>query len=256
MKKGTQLIASYTYDPVGIRTRVDFGNSTWQTFNYDTDPRYRLDNIHYAYNCGSGIADQGGLKFARDKAGNPLTWGDIAGLYTRAYAYDKNSRLDSANLPGNPTVDYVYDWVGNRTSPGGMQYNAADQLTSWPGQHSYEYWGDGSLRYQKDGGGVTQKTYSYTPAGLLSSVAHAGAGTSSMTRDAGANRIGFTSSTGGTYTFVYDMTAGIPAVTEEVTPTGSVYDIREPSGALIARVAGSDTLDHHFDDLGFHTFPD
>jgi len=62
--------------------------------------------------------------------------------------------------------------------------------------------------------------------------------------------VSFTSSTGGTTEFVYDTTAGIPAVTEEETPSGSIYYIREPDGSLIARVEGSVTQYYHFDDLG------
>jgi len=71
-----------------------------------------------------------------------------------------------------------------------------------------------------------------------------------MLWDADSNRVGFTSSTGGTWQFVYDTTAGIPAVIEEVTPSGSVNYIREPYGALIARVAGGSVHYYHFDALG------
>ena len=38
--------------------------------------------------------------------------------------------------------------------------------------------------------------------------------------------------------------------TEEVTPSGSVYYIREPNGALVARVAGGSARYYHFDALG------
>jgi hypothetical protein len=57
-----------------------------------------------------------------------------------------------------------------------------------------------------------------------------------------SDRVSFTSSEGtGTWEFVYDTTAGIPAVIEEVH-SGSVYYIREPNGALIARVVGKPQL--------------
>ena len=55
---------------------------------------------------------------------------------------------------------------------------------------------------------------------------------------------------GGTWQFLYDTTAGIPAVIEEVTPSGSVNYIREPNGALIARVSGGSIRFYHFDALG------
>lgn len=98
----------------------------------------------------------------------------------------------------------------------------------------------------------------YTPANLLSEAEHEdelNTPSSSMTWDADANRASFTSSEGGTWYFVYDTTAGIPAVVEEQHGETPVYYIREPKGALIARVVGA-TLDatttryNHFDALG------
>lgn len=163
-------------------------------------------------------------------------------------------KVRQENLPGVAPMDYVYDWVVNRQNPGEMQYNAADQLTTWPGQHGYEYYGDGGLRYQKDAFGSVQKTYNYTPSDLLSSVQHIGLGTTSMTWDAEGNRMGFTSSTGGAYTFIYDPAAAIPAVVEEVTPSVSVFYVREPNGTLVARISGAETLYYHFDDLGSTLF--
>ena len=47
---------------------------------------------------------------------------------------------------------------------------------------------------------------------------------------------------GDDYEFVYDTTAGIPAVIAEVQPDDCVvYYIRDPGGSLIARVYGEDT---------------
>jgi len=60
-----------------------------------------------------------------------------------------------------------------------------------------------------------------------------------MTWDADANRIAFRSSEGGEWTFMYDITAGIPAVIEEATSGGSVHYVRELNGSLIARISRS-----------------
>ena len=106
----------------------------------------------------------------------------------------------------------------------------------------YEYWGTGSLQYQENEDTVIEKRYEYTPANLLESVTHAdvsGEPVSSMTWDADGNRVSFTSSTGGTWSFVYDTTAGIPAVIEEATSGGSVHYVRELNGSLIARISRS-----------------
>ena len=111
--------------------------------------------------------------------------------------------------------------------------------------------------------GVVQKIYEYTDADLLSRVVHGDDPQtdpkSQMTWDAAGNRISFTRSIGGTFVFVYDPTAGVPAIVEElIPPNNPVYYIREPDGALIARVA-PETHYYHFDDLGstlFRTHPD
>jgi peptidoglycan/xylan/chitin deacetylase (PgdA/CDA1 family) len=56
---------------------------------------------------------------------------------------------------------------------------------------------------------------------------------------------------GGDYSFVYDTTAGIPAVIEEVKSGDvPVYYIREPGGELIARSQGTNWSFYHFDELG------
>ena len=52
------------------------------------------------------------------------------GIYdSRLYTYDANSRLSSANYSGKGLTSHAYDWVGNQTSPGNMDYNDADELT-------------------------------------------------------------------------------------------------------------------------------
>ncbi len=58
------------------------------------------------------------------------------------------------------------------------------------------------------------------------------------------------SANGSSYSFVYDASAGIPAVVEEDTPTGTDYYYRDPDGLLIARQAGLATSYYHFDALG------
>ncbi|MHB1456868.1 MAG: RHS repeat domain-containing protein [Armatimonadota bacterium] len=170
--------------------------------------------------------------------------------------------------PPNPIPDqpaggsYGYDWVGNRLNPptgsNHMVYNAADQLTSWPGMHGYQYDSAGNLQTVTGSGAAS---YTYTYAGLMETADFTGRnsdGTYGQRRlintwDSDSNRVKFEVGhvVGGTYTqdynhtFVYDPTAGIPAVIQE----DGVYYFREPGGSLVAR---QNTAMHyyHFDNLG------
>ncbi len=56
---------------------------------------------------------------------------------------------------------------------------------------------------------------------------------------------------GQSYSFVYDVTAGIPAVVAESSGSGVTYCIREPNGSLIARYDSTNGMRYyHFDELG------
>ncbi len=229
----------------GNRTRADIGNGTYTTYGYDSDPRYRVSSM--VRNVTSDPYTYTIDYLARDGAGNPTSMQDWTNPSPVTYGYDEYSRLEQTG---------GYDWVGNR-NPGSWVYNAVDQLTATP-SNQYHYLMTGSLldRYNSTGT-VLEKEYTYTYANLLSSVTHddvLNTPVSSMTWDADSNRITFTSSQGGTTQFVYDTTAGIPAVIEEVLPsTQSLYYIREPDGSLIARMEGTTGANiryYHFDALG------
>ena len=219
MKSGTNTIATYAYDVAGNRTSQTNGNGTSTTYAYDTDPRYRLNSIAHKRETAT-LATISYTSTARDNAGNPKVMTDWTGTWS--YGYDCNQRLTSA-VPPNPVPEqpaggtYNYDWVGNRlnppANPNPMTYNAADQLTSWPGMYSYTYYGDGSLHEIKNPGGTsTLKSFTYTPDGLMSIATYNGR-TLSNTWDADSNRVKLDAN-GSEYDFVYDTTAGNPAVIE------------------------------------------
>ena len=126
-----------------------------------------------------------------------------------------------------------------------MVYNAADQLTAWPGMHQYTYYPDGSLQEEKNAdGSQVMKSYTYTADGLMATASFDGK-TLTNTWDADKNRVGF-SVDSTSHAFVYDTTAGIPAVVKE----DGVYYVREPNGELLARVDGTNMSYYHFDKLG------
>ncbi len=249
----------YSYDSAGNRTGIAYPNGVSTSYAYDNDPRYRL----------IGITDSGAnmaafqISYTVDSVGNPLSMTDSTGSSTLpwSYGYDANNRLTSATapnpVPGQPAGgSYGYDWVGNRlhppADPNPMIYNVADQLTSWPGMHGYQYDSAGNL-VTVTGAGTA--SYAYTPAGLLNQATYslsAGGGNHTLTNtwDADSNRVGFSTSSGG-WDEVYDITAGIPAVVAESSGSGVTYYIREPNGSLIARCDSTHGIGHyHFDRLG------
>lgn len=79
VKLNYDTMASYEYDEAGNRTKVTCGNDTFTDYEYDTDPRYRLEYIRYGYKCTDDDTSeiQGGLHITRDDVGNPLTWAVI-----------------------------------------------------------------------------------------------------------------------------------------------------------------------------------
>lgn len=93
-------------------------------------------------------------------------------------------------------------------------------------------------------GSTVLRSYTYTPSGLLDTASYNGRSIDN-TWDADKNRVSFTAG-GSTHTFVYDTTARTPAVIDEC----EAYYVREPSGALIARVSGNNINYYHFDALG------
>jgi YD repeat-containing protein len=130
-----------------------------------------------------------------------------------------------------------------------MVYNAADQLTSWPGMYSYTYDNAGNLKYVKNPAGTsTLKSFTYTPDGLMNTATY-NCRTLTNSWDADSNRVKLNAN-GSEYDFVYDTTAGNPAVIDETNPSGNVYYVREPDGELIARLSGTNVNYYHYDALG------
>jgi RHS repeat-associated protein len=136
-----------------------------------------------------------------------------------------------------------------------MVYNDGDQLVRWPGMYRYSYDDAGNLvQVRNDSQTQVLKSYTYTPAGLLATATFrdkdGNTRTLSNVWDADSNRVGMNAN-GTAYVFVYDTTAGIPAVIEESTSGSTAYCVREPGGSLIARLNATDGIRYyHFDELG------
>ena len=146
------------------------------------------------------------ISYTVDSVGNPLSMTDSTGGSTLAwsYGYDANNRLTSAvapnPVPGQPAGGaYGYDWVGNRlhppADPNPMTYNAADQLTSWPGMHGYQYDKQGNLTQVTNVAGTKIAGYHYNYAELLDSAGFIDSSGNNVsltnTWDADSNRVSF-----------------------------------------------------------------
>jgi RHS repeat-associated protein len=92
-------------------------------------------------------------------------------------------------------------------------------------------------------------TFTYDDQELLSQVRYGAGGSSTMTWDADQQRQKLTNSGGSTY-FVYDPTAGVPAVLVETDGENETFYVREPGGELIARATGQTRQYYLFDRLG------
>ena len=105
--------------------------------------------------------------------------------------------------------------------------------------------GQGHARWRRHCG----DTFSYDPQDLLNQVSYGAGGSSTMVWDADQQRQKLTNSGGSTY-FVYDPTAGVPAVLVETDGENETFYVREPGGELIARATGQTRQYYFFDRLG------
>ena len=185
-----------------------------------------------------------------------MSWDE--GSTTTTCGYDDINRLHTVTYPGQSQVTFGYDWVGNRTGTGWGTVNAVDQLPSDPNGNSYVYdslYGNLATRTKNS----LNTTFEYDNYNLLKKINWPGTGSprTDFLSDATGNRVRMiTSGTSSqTYRFVYDITAGVPAVLLERQGTGTpkLY-VRTPDGRLIACVDADSTptvdFYYHFDGLG------
>ncbi len=192
--------------------------------------------------------------YGLDAGGNPLRideYYDAAGNYHRSYYdYDVLGRLIEWLYP-SPSKVWAYDWVGNWVSSRDGTFVTdpdVDWLDSSPvPAATYDYNKLGALEDMTVS--ANTDTFSYDDQELLSQVSYGGGGSSTMTWDADQQRQKLTNSGGSTY-FVYDPTAGVPAVLVETDGENETFYVREPGGELIARAQGQTRQYYFFDRLG------
>ncbi|MDO8588482.1 MAG: RHS repeat-associated core domain-containing protein [Armatimonadota bacterium] len=246
------MSVDYTYDPAGKPEKEMYGNNTFAEYTYNN--ALQLSALKH-WKSGSPNVLLVTSDYLRDKVGNPTDMSWDSGSTTTSCVYDNISRLWKVTYPGQSQTVFGYDWVGNRNDQD-WQTNAVDELSASP-SNTYDYdpfYGNLVTRNYND----VDTTFEYDNYNLLKKINWPnGNGMNQFLSDAAGNRIRMIGSDGApTWHFIYDTTAGIPAVLAETVSNGSskLY-IRTPDGRLIAQahvVSGSPVLDHyyHFDALG------
>ena len=167
----SELVAYYTYDALGRRTRVDHGNGAVSYYTYDAASR--VTSIYHRKSTGEVIAS---FDYTHDAAGNPLSM-RLANGDTCYYGYDSVYQLTSeVRLDDEDEEVYTqyfeYDAAGNRTAltvSGTLgtgttyyDYNDADELLAEraPGGTTYyTYDGNGNTVTKDDGTAVSYYAY-------------------------------------------------------------------------------------------------
>jgi RHS repeat-associated protein len=222
------LRTTYTYDDLGLRTRVTraAGDSAAERAS---DTLYDgLGQLRRELQYPSWPATAGALitNYSYDLAGNVASTTDPLGK-TTTFGYDPRGHMLSATyVDGTPNVTYVYDRDGNRTSMadgGGTTTYALDELgrvttMTAPGPKTVGY------RYDLDGNrskiiypDATAVTYVYDKANRLGSLTDWAARTTTYTYNADASLASTIAANGSQSAFTYDR-------------VGRVTEIRQTQG--------------------------
>lgn len=158
-----------SYDDTSRTKTVKNGNGTRAIYSYNE--RYKLTQVQhehiYTVPVDQTIAQVGygldGMGY-RTNIDIFLSKGNTPYQSSTSFTYDALNRLLSEG-----TTIFGYDWAGNRTSPGGLVYDSADRITSWPNMRTYYYYPDGCLQTIQINGSSSTKTFTYDARGLLMS---------------------------------------------------------------------------------------
>lgn len=149
---GTDVFG-YSYDLQGRRTALDFPNGVSTTYSYSAASNLTGINITISQQT---LINQ--FLYTCDNTRNKTSLADLAGLHS--YTYDPIYQLTQATHPSpDPTEQYAYDPVGNRT---GTTVTANNSLLE-DSLFTYAYDGNGNLtsKTEKATGIVTTYAWDY-----------------------------------------------------------------------------------------------
>jgi RHS repeat-associated protein len=251
---------NYTYDAVGNRLSSETPNGHTTSYAYDADNRltsvtapggatttYTYDNngnktsmtdgdghtTTYAYGADNRIISStdalgNSTTYTYDAAGNELTKTDALGV-VMTDAYDGDNQLTSVSYSdGTPSVSYVYDADGQRTS-----------MTDGTGTTTYTYDPDGNVLTRATPSGTF--TYTYDSDGNELTREYPDGSTVTSTYDSD-DRLASVNANGGTTTYTYDAASQLTSAT---LPNGVIETTTyDPAGfvASIVDKKGSDVV--------------
>jgi RHS repeat-associated protein len=179
-------ITHVTYNAMGQKTRVQYGNGVSTAYTYDPK-NYRLTRI-YTVNAQALVLQD--LNYKYDALGQIMSITDASNTGSQTFKYDALNRLSQANGKYGMKT-YAYDQVGNITTKDGLTYRYGETNSrtdgTKAGPHAVTSLSDGSaFKYDANGNMVSivkpekTTTYSYDAQNRLTSVRNAAVGQASI----------------------------------------------------------------------------
>jgi YD repeat-containing protein len=228
-----------SYDAVNRLTARSAPNGV--TTSYAYDGLNRLSDLTHT----AGAATLIGNHYQYNDANNMTSWANASGNH--AYGYDAVDRLTSATNSAQPSENYSYDSVGNRTAShlsASYAYQPFNKLTSTI-TGSYTYDNNGNLISRTDSLGTT--TFSWNEENQLTQVSLPSGLTVSYKYDGLGRRIQRTTSAGADERYVYDGADVLVdlnadwSVATYLNGPGIDNHLRQTSATTGVRVANSDS---------------
>lgn len=151
----TDLVVDVDYNAAGQVTRIEYGNGTVTTFDYDP-LTLRLSNKQTVNAAQETLQD---LSYTYDAAGNIINITDAVNTATQSFEYDHLSRLVEAQGAQYGTRSYQYDEIGNLLEKDGVFYTYGENgagphaVTSLSSGVSFFYDANGNMIAKQIAGG-------------------------------------------------------------------------------------------------------